>query len=127
VRTPPESTLSVWAPRARDVGVVTGSASAEPHAMRRGDDGWWRSDIAAEHGLDYGFVVSGTAGGARGPLPDPRSTRQPDGVHGLSRVHRLDETAWTDADWTGRQLAGSVIYELHVGTFTPGGTLDSAI
>jgi len=35
--------------------------------------------------------------------------------------------AWQDADWTGRQLAGSVIYELHIGTFTPEGTLDSAI
>ena len=61
------------------------------------------------------------------PRPDPRSRRQPDGVHGL--VARVDATAyeWQDAAWTGRQLAGSVIYELHVGTFTPEGTLDSAI
>lgn len=74
-------------------------------------------------GARYGFAVDddGTA------LPDPRSPRQPDGVHGLSQLHELDPDVWTDSAWTGRQLPGSVVYELHIGTFTEAGTLDAAI
>ena len=60
-------------------------------------------------------------------LPDPRSRRQPDGVHGWSRTFDADEFVWSDQKWTGRQLAGCIIYELHVGTFTPEGTLTAAI
>ena len=48
-------------------------------------------------------------------------------MHGLSRTYDPSSFAWTDQSWTGRQLAGSVIYELHLGTFTPDGTLDAAI
>ena len=73
--------------------------------------------------VDYGYLVDDDPD----PRPDPRSRRQPGGVHGLSRVRPRRRTTWTDAAWTGRQLAGSVIYELHIGTFTPDGTLDSAI
>ena len=73
---------------------------------------------------DYGYLLDD----AETPRPDPRSRRQPDGVHGLSRAS-FDPAAheWHDDGWTGRQLAGGVIYELHIGTFTPEGTLDSAI
>ena len=59
------------------------------------------------------------------PLPDPRSRRQPDGVHERSATFDPGDFAWTDQAWTGRQLAGATIYELHVGTFTPSGTLDA--
>lgn len=74
-----------------------------------------------ESGIDYGYLVNG-----EGPFPDPRSRRQPDGVHGLSRT--FDPTAhhWQDSDWSGRNLTGAVIYELHIGTFTPEGTLNAA-
>ena len=72
-------------------------------------------------------MVTGDDDEVSPPRPDPRSPRQPNGVHGLSRVHRLEESRWTDQAWTGRQLAGSVIYEMHVGTFSAGGTLTSAI
>ena len=61
------------------------------------------------------------------PLPDPRSPWQPAGVHGPSRLYDHAAFAWTDSAWTGRQLPGSVLYELHVGTFTPEGTFDAAI
>ena len=60
-------------------------------------------------------------------LPDPRSRRQPDGVHGWSRTYDPDLFTWTDQKWNGRQLAGGIIYELHVGTFTPEGTFAAAI
>ncbi|WP_461030388.1 malto-oligosyltrehalose trehalohydrolase, partial [Streptomyces sparsus] len=71
-------------------------------------------------GARYGFVLDD------GPVrPDPRSRRQPDGPEGLSAV--VDHTAfrWRH-DWPGRDLAGSVLYELHVGTFTDAGTFDAA-
>ena len=48
-------------------------------------------------------------------------------MHGLSRTFDATDYAWRDQAWTGRRLAGSVIYEMHVGTFTPEGTLDAAI
>ncbi|PPF85271.1 malto-oligosyltrehalose trehalohydrolase [Subtercola sp. Z020] len=60
-------------------------------------------------------------------LPDPRSRRQPSGVHGLSRTYDPSTFVWSDQAWKGRQLAGGEIYELHLGTFTPEGTLDAAI
>ena len=72
-------------------------------------------------GRDYGYLVNG-----EGPFPDPRSQRQPDGVHALSRTFDATSYAWNDSDWAGRGLGGAVIYELHLGTFTPEGTLDAA-
>jgi maltooligosyltrehalose trehalohydrolase len=93
--------------------------------MTRGRNGWWvpASDISPKNeGTDYGFRIDG-----EGPFPDPRSLRQPNGVHELSRYYDPSEYQWNDASWTGRQLGGGVIYEMHVGTFTPEGTLDSAI
>ena len=62
--------------------------------------------------------------------PDPRSALQPEGVDGPSQVvdtTAWDRTLWTDSGWAGRELVGSVVYELHVGTFTPAGTLDGVI
>ena len=61
------------------------------------------------------------------PLPDPRSPRQPDGVHEHSQVWEPHSGDWTDGDWAGRSVQGAVIYELHIGTFTPTGTFDAAI
>ncbi|MGH3656710.1 MAG: malto-oligosyltrehalose trehalohydrolase, partial [Micromonosporaceae bacterium] len=52
---------------------------------------------------------------------------QPAGVHRPSRTYRHDRFAWHDAGWTGRALPGAVLYEMHVGSFTPGGTFDAAI
>ena len=110
----------VWAPRPERVRL---QVAGEVVAMTRGDDAWWTpSGPVPDGAVDYGYLLDDEPD----PRPDPRSRRQPDGVHGLSR---RDVTAheWQDSGWTGRQLAGSVIYELHVGTFTPGGTLESAI
>ncbi|MCF6376787.1 malto-oligosyltrehalose trehalohydrolase [Nocardioides KLBMP 9356] len=119
----------VWAPRPERVRLLCGdNAGGTVVDMRRGDDGWWTPaeplPAASEgpHYVDYGYLLDDDPD----PRPDPRSRRQPGGVHGLSR-RDLTTYDWQDAGWTGRQLAGSVIYELHVGTFTPEGTLDSAI
>src|SRR5699024_4098389 len=88
--------------------------------------GWWTAtadDVAAAgSGIDYGFRLDG------GPLrPDPRGRRLPAGVHGPSRTFDPAGHRWQDSAWTGRQLAGATIYELHVGTFTSDGTLDAAV
>ncbi|CAM3689241.1 malto-oligosyltrehalose trehalohydrolase [Nocardioides zeicaulis] len=112
--------FDVWAPRPERVRLRLGSETLE---MTRGDDGWWTPvEPVPEGEVDYGYLLDDDPD----PRPDPRSRRQPDGVHGLSR-RATTSYEWQDAGWTGRQLAGSVIYELHVGTFTPGGTLDSAV
>ncbi len=74
----------------------------------------------ARDGSRYGFAVDD------GPvLPDPRSRRQPDGPDGLSAVVDHGRYAWR-AEWGGRPPPGGVLYELHVGTYTPEGTLDAA-
>ena len=115
------TTLRVWAPALVSVDAVVGGSAYD---MKRSDDGWWRVDVdQAVHGTDYAFVLDGEGT----PLPDPRSRWQPHGVHGASRVYDHSVFLWSDAGWRGRQLAGSVFYELHIGTFTPGGTLDAAV
>ncbi|MWV49873.1 malto-oligosyltrehalose trehalohydrolase [Rathayibacter sp. VKM Ac-2803] len=114
--------FDVWAPDASSVELVLGGGSAVPMASS-GEDGWWRvTDRVATTGeVDYGYRIDGS-----GPFPDPRSRRQPSGVHELSRTFDPAAHEWADQAWTGRQLAGAVIYELHVGTFTPEGTLEAA-
>ncbi|MCW2501334.1 MAG: maltooligosyl trehalose hydrolase [Frankiales bacterium] len=105
----------VWAPDAQRVDLV---ADGDVVPMSRAA-GWWESVASC---VDYGFSLDG------GPVrPDPRSAWQPDGVHALSRVYDHDVFAWTDQQWRGVPLAGAVLYELHVGTFTAEGTFDAAI
>ncbi|WP_395244647.1 malto-oligosyltrehalose trehalohydrolase [Agromyces sp. MMS24-K17] len=114
----------VWAPRASSVSLRAPSHGADAPMHRDPErDGWWRADLDLAPGDRYGFVLDGDDRA----LPDPRSRRQPDGVHELSAVFDPGEHDWRDGDWPGRELAGSVVSELHVGTFTPDGTLDAAI
>ena len=113
-------TFEVWAPIPTSVSV---EVDGRRHEMTPSPDGWWRADVDASPDSRYAFLLDGSDT----PLPDPRSPRQPDGVHSASQLHTLDESLWTDSQWTGRQLAGSVVYELHVGTFTPEGTFAAAV
>ncbi len=120
-------TFAVWAPAARRVDVhvhTPGSDGAAATALQRdaARAGWWRADVeGAGHGTDHSFSVDGGE-----PRPDPRSAWQPHGVHGPSRVFDAARHAWGDTAWAGRDVRGAVLYELHVGTFTPEGTLDAA-
>jgi len=108
----------VWAPAATTVELnIDGEV-----VPLESSGGYWSTDREQRDGERYGYSIDGGA-----VLPDPRSRRQPDGVHGLSAVYDPGAFAWTDRSWKGRQLAGGTIYELHIGTFTPLGTLDSAI
>ncbi len=111
----------VWAPAAANVEVVI-DGQRHPLVKNR-ETGWWRAEapLSASGLVDYGFLVDGN-----GPFPDPRSRRQPHGVHELSRDFDAAAFSWSDERWTGRPIPGSVIYELHIGTFTDEGTLDAA-
>ncbi|WP_439592529.1 malto-oligosyltrehalose trehalohydrolase [Microbacterium sp.] len=113
--------IEVWAPRVDRVRLRR--PALEDVDLSLHDGGWWRVDVALDDGDEYGFVLD-DADTAR---PDPRSRRQPRGVHDLSAVFDPGAHEWRDASWTGRPLAGGVIYELHIGTFTTEGTLDAAI
>lgn len=126
------SRFDVWAPNAERVDLVHGDIA---YPMTPAGHGWWsagpnatEANATGSMDMDYGYVLHGNGerDGSK-VLPDPRSRRQPDGVHGLSCTFDPSAFRWGDDAWTGRQLAGSVIYELHVGTFTPAGTLDAAI
>jgi maltooligosyltrehalose trehalohydrolase len=112
----------VWAPKVEKAGVRVGGAT---FGMSGPDErGWWSTKIEhAEPGTYYGFVL----GDDPKAWPDPRSEWQPEGVHGLSRVYDQKAFVWSDQGWDAMPLARAVVYELHIGTFTPQGTFDSAI
>jgi maltooligosyltrehalose trehalohydrolase len=112
--------FAVWAPRPEKVRL---DLEGEVYPMTRGRDGWWRANVDAASDARYGYLLDDDPK----VLPDPRSPRQPDGVHGRSQLWEPAPQAWTDGGWTGRSVQGAVIYELHMGTFTPAGTFDSAI
>ncbi|MFI6820904.1 malto-oligosyltrehalose trehalohydrolase [Micromonospora sp. NPDC050187] len=114
--------FTVWAPEAERVRLrIDGYADRE---MTPASGGWWRAEVPdAGPGTDYAFLLDDD----ESALPDPRSPWQPAGVHGPSRVYDHAAFAWRDQGWTGRPLPGSVLYELHVGTFTPEGTFDAVI
>ena len=113
--------VPVWAPDAHTVELhLPGEERLVDMVPAPG--GWWTAPFDLEPGTDYAYRVDGSPN-----RPDPRSALQPDGVHGHSRTVDPATWQWTDQDWEGKDLRGSVIYELHVGTFTPEGTLDAAI
>ena len=116
--------FDVWAPyagRVRLSVVVDGADQVLP--MRQGDDGWWAPEGAPTAAVvDYGYLVDDD----EAPKPDPRSRWQPEGIRGPSRVVDPDVFVWA----TNRPVidpADLVVYELHVGTFTPEGTFEAAI
>ncbi|WP_139979346.1 malto-oligosyltrehalose trehalohydrolase [Nocardioides litoris] len=115
--------FDVWAPSASRLRLSVVDDIVE---MQQSDGGWWTpsepTPDPAKGDLDYGYLIDD----ADAPRPDPRSRRQPAGVHQRSRTHRPEAFSWSDDTWRGRQLAGAVVYELHVGTFTPEGTFDAA-
>ena len=117
--------FSVWAPRADRlvVHVATGDGAGE-HPLTRvdGERGVFSTLVrGVKAGDRYGFRVNDSQ-----PLPDPVSRSQPDGVHALSEVVDPGAFTWRDEHWPGVALPDFVLYELHVGTFTPEGTFEAA-
>jgi maltooligosyltrehalose trehalohydrolase len=110
----------VWAPDRQRVELALGDVRVP---MRSAAGGWWEADAAdASSDVAYAFCVDGGP-----PRPDPRSPWQPQGIDGCSRTVDHAAFSWTDAAWQAPALADAVIYELHIGTFTAGGTFAAAI
>ncbi|HEX6349982.1 MAG TPA: malto-oligosyltrehalose trehalohydrolase [Candidatus Dormibacteraeota bacterium] len=110
--------FEVWAPRAHSLELEVGGRRL---AMTAGERGWYAGEAEAPHGADYAYVVDGAR------LPDPRSPWQPEGVHGASRVYDHGRYEWHDQGWRCPPLRDLVLYELHVGTFSPAGTFDGVV
>jgi maltooligosyltrehalose trehalohydrolase len=124
IRSRGETLFRVWAPQAGAVEVVFEESPGDPDAaalaLKRDADGYFTGTTSAPVSL-YKYRVDGT-----GPWPDPCSRFQPQGVHGPSMIVDPAAFKWSDEQWRGARMPGQVIYELHVGTFTPAGTLDAA-
>ena len=121
--------LRVWAPDAqhltlhltqedRELAMVPLRESGD----REVEDGWWVSPEPLEPGTRYLLAVDDQP-----PFPDPRTRRQPEGVHGPSEIVDLSSFVWSDEGWGGVPARGALTYELHIGTFTPEGTFAAAI
>lgn len=114
-----EARFRLWAPGVDQLALRLGGGDTP---MTRNKDGWFELlATGVAPGAPYAFVLpEGMA------VPDPASRAQADGVHGASLV--VDPTAyrWAETGWRGRPWEEAVIYELHVGTFTPEGTFRAA-
>lgn len=114
------TSFRLWAPDHRRVTVVLDAGTE--HEMNSAGDGYFSCVVSrAQPGMTYRYRLSGPE-----LFPDPASFFQPEGPHGTSQICDLNAFAWTDHDWKGRELRGAVIYELHIGTFTPEGTWAAA-
>ena len=120
------TTRSVWAPAAGTVELeLLDPAGAEPasRALVRGEDGWFHlPEPALPPGTRYLVRLDGGPG-----VPDPRSEWQPEGVHGPSMVIDQQAFRWSDERFVPRPWPEAVLYELHIGTFTPQGTFRAAL
>ncbi|MGK2904764.1 MAG: malto-oligosyltrehalose trehalohydrolase, partial [Desulfuromonadales bacterium] len=113
----------VWAPHAKKVEIKFSTPRPRLLPLEQYEQGYWRqldSDISP--GMDYQYLLDETI-----QRPDPASFYQPQGVHGPSRIIDHAAFSWTDQAWRGRPLVEFVIYELHVGTFTPQGTFAAVV
>jgi maltooligosyltrehalose trehalohydrolase len=112
--------FTLWAPEAQSVEI---EINGNRIPMTSEFDGYWGLAVGeAGPGTRYAFRIGGGD-----LLPDPRSPFQPEGVHGPSQLVDHDNFPWRHNAWPVRPLSSGVIYELHVGTFTPEGTFDSAL
>jgi len=114
--------FSVWAPKAKKMGVRIGDVT---HPMQGPDKtSRWKATVEdAGHATEYGFVLDDDPQ----VYPDPRSLWQPNGVHKPSAIYDHKLFHWDDFNWQGPPLGGAIIYEMHIGTFTPEGAFDAAI
>ena len=109
----------LWAPKAERVELCL--ANQEPLDLSKLEDGWFELVTHAPAGSQYQYQINGQT-----KVPDPASRFQPADVHGPSKVIDPNAFDWRDEHWRGRPWEEAVIYELHVGTFTPEGTFAAA-
>ena len=115
--------FKVWAPKADAVSVAIDTSPPRCHPLSSTPQGYWEGTVSAmSANTGYAYVLNRNL-----ERPDPASRFQPDGVHGHSMVIDSFAFSWTDQAWKGMPLEQLIIYELHVGTFTPEGTFDAII
>ena len=107
----------LWAPTAKSVELVLPDAARPPLSMPGDAGGWYELVADAAPGTRYRYRIDGEL-----EVPDPASRYNPEDVHGASVVVDPGAYVWEDAAWRGRPWAEAVVYELHVGTFSPEGT-----
>jgi maltooligosyltrehalose trehalohydrolase len=115
--------FKVWAPEKEKMILHIVKPHEQELAMQKDEEGYFSIDInTTEKTLDYLFKPDGHK-----DYPDPASQFQPCGVHGVSQTVDHASYEWSDSDWKGLPLNEMIIYELHVGLFTPEGTFDAII
>ena len=116
----------VWAPERNTVQLLLvdrGGHELTRHHLVREPNGFFSTNIqGAGHGTLYYFQLDDDSK----KYPDPASRFQPQGVNGPSQVVDASRFPWRDENWLGLRLRGQVLYELHIGTFTPEGTWQAA-
>ncbi len=109
----------LWAPAQKRVALELDGVRLDMHPL---PGGWHERSVAgARAGCRYRYLLHGGVA-----VPDPASRANPDDVHGASQVVDPRAYDWPDAEWRGRPWQEAVLYELHVGTFTPEGTFAGA-
>jgi len=113
----------VWAPVLRQLGLRIVGPGERDLSLEKGEAGYWQTTVDdVPPGSRYWYLLEGST-----RRSDPASQFQPEGVHGPSEVIDHSAFAWTDAGWEGLSLEDMVIYELHVGAFTPEGTFEAIL
>jgi malto-oligosyltrehalose trehalohydrolase len=114
----------LWAPGAAEVEVeITQGQTRSGAALAAAGDGWFHATVGnVQPGARYGFRIDGGL-----LVPDPASRFNPDDVHAPSMIVDPMAFSWGELAWNGRPWEQAVLYELHVGTFTPEGTFRAAI
>jgi maltooligosyltrehalose trehalohydrolase len=114
--------VRVWAPNCKKVEVII-DGDDRALALSREENGYWSALVPdTASGTRYSFRLDDS----ERLYPDPASRFQPEGPHGPSQVVDPLQYRWHDAEWRGCPLKGQIIYEMHVGTFTPEGTWRAA-
>ncbi len=114
--------FGIWAPTAEAMSLQWRDRVLPMDGPNR--RGWWTLEVPeAGCGDRYAFLLNGDTT----PYPDPRSLRQPEGVHGPSELYDHSNFKWNDQLWRGSPKTGAIVYELHIGTFSEEGTFDGAI
>ncbi len=112
--------IRVWAPLRKSVDVEVKQGFTYP--LTEDEDGYWTGVMEAAAGDDYRLILDD--GKKR---PDPASRRQPEGVHGWSRLYPQEGFSWDEDYWKNPPLEDYIIYEIHIGTFTSEGSFEAAI
>ncbi|MBO9616565.1 MAG: malto-oligosyltrehalose trehalohydrolase [Dyadobacter sp.] len=115
--------FTVWAPQTKQMNLICQGSEPASFQMQQEEDGYFNLLLPWP---DEPFLYSYEPDG-KGPFPDPASHYQPEGVHGYSQVVDHDRFRWTDGEWRGKAFEDLILYEIHVGTFTPEGTFEAII